>query len=217
MLETPQERVRLLKAGIDCKTIEKLYLVYNNFQIVHTPILFELDEINMKTMIRKSFPSDFERIYEVINDAAQAYKQIIPAEYWKEPYMSRDELRHELDEGIEMWGYEESGKLVGVMGIQHRQNVTLIRHAYVSTSRQNQGIGGKILSHLIDLTTEPVLIATWSKAIWAVRFYEKNGFKLLSREEGNQLQRKYWASPEIKIKASVVLADEKWFEFINRK
>ena len=102
------------------------------------------------------------------------------------------------------------------MGIQHRQNVTLIRHAYVSTSIQNQGIGGKLLSHLIELTAEPVLIATWSKAIWTVRFYEKNGFKLLSREEGNQLQRKYWSSPEIKIKASVVLADKKWFEFINR-
>ena len=131
--------------------------------------------------------------------------------------MSRDELKHEMDEGIEMWGYEDNGELVGVMGIQHRQNVTLIRHAYVSTSRQNQGIGGKILSHLIELTTEPVLIATWSKAIWAVRFYEKNGFMLLSRAEGNQLQRKYWSSPEIKIKASVVLADEKWFEFINRK
>jgi len=139
-------------------------------------------------MIRKCFASDFERIYEIINDAAHAYKQIIPAEYWKEPYMSRDELKHELDEGIEIWGYEDNGELVGVMGIQHRLNVTLIRHAYVSTSRQNQGIGGKLLSHLIELTAEPVLIATWSKAIWAVRFYEKNGFKLLSREKGNQLQ-----------------------------
>ncbi len=175
-----------------------------------------LREGGKQIMIRKCFASDFERIFEIINDAAQAYKRIIIAEYWKEPYMSRDELRHELDEGIEMWGYEENGELIGVMGIQHRQNVTLIRHAYVSTSRQNQGIGGKLLSHLIELTTEPVLIATWSNAIWAVRFYEKNGFKLLSREQGNELQRKYWSSPEIKIKASVVLADEKWFKFINR-
>jgi GNAT superfamily N-acetyltransferase len=167
-----------------------------------------LGEGGKQTMIRKCIASDFERIYEIINDAAQAYKRIIPAEYWKEPYMSRDELRHELDEGIEMWGYEENGKLTGVMGIQHRQNVTLIRHAYVCTSRQNQGVGGKLLSHLIELTKEPVLIATWSKAIWAIRFYEKHGFKLLSREEGNQLQRKYWSSPEIKIKSSVVLADE---------
>ena len=166
-----------------------------------------------QTMIRKCFASDFERIFEIINDAAQAYKRIIPAEYWKEPYMSRDELRHELDEGIEMWGYEENGELTGVMGIQHRQNVTLIRHAYVSTSRQNQGIGGKLLSHLRELTVGPILIATWSNAVWAVQFYEKHGFRLLSREEGDLLQRKYWSSPEIKIKASVVLADEKWFEF----
>ena len=167
-------------------------------------------------MIRKCNASDFERIYEIINDAAHAYKGVIPEEYWKEPYMSRDELMRELDEGIEMWGYEQNAKLIGVMGIQHRQGVTLIRHAYVCTTRQNQGIGGKLLSYLIELTEEPILIATWSNAIWALRFYEKHGFRLVSREEGNRLQRKYWASPEIKVNASVVLANEKWFNLIKQ-
>jgi len=130
----------------------------------------------------------------------------------KEYMKSRDELREELDDGIEMWGYEEDGELVGVMGIQHIKNVTLIRHAYVCTSRQNHGIGGKLLSHLRKLTSEPILIATWSNAVWAVQFYEKHGFRLLSREEGDLLQRKYWSSPEVKIYASVVLADERWFD-----
>jgi GNAT superfamily N-acetyltransferase len=161
-------------------------------------------------MILKCNADDFERIYEIINNAAQVYKGIIPAKYWKEPYMSRDELREELDNGIEMWGYEENGELVGVMGIQHRQNVTLIRHAYVCTARQNKDIGGKLLSHLRELTAEPILIATWSNAVWAVRFYEKHGFRLISREEGYRLQRKYWESPEVKINASVVLVNEKW-------
>src|SRR5659263_588821 len=160
-------------------------------------------------MIRKCIARDFEQIYEIINDAAQAYKGVIPAEYWKEPYMSQNELRGELDEGIELWGYEEEGELVGVMGIQHTQNVALIRHAYVCTSRQNQGIGGKLLSFLKKLTEEPILIATWSNALWAIRFYEKHGFRLVSREEGNRLQRKYWSSPEVKINASVVLAESK--------
>lgn len=99
------------------------------------------------------------------------------------------------------------------MGIQHRQKVTLIRHAYVCATRKNQGIGGKLLSHLRELTSEPILIATWSNAIWAVRFYEKHGFRLVSREEGNRLQRKYWSSSEDKINASVVLADEKWLGY----
>jgi len=143
------------------------------------------------------------------------YKGVIPAEYWKEPYMSRDELRRELDDGIEMWGYEDDRELVGVMGIQHRQNVTLIRHAYIYTSRQNHGVGGELLSHFKELTDEPILIATWSNAVWAIRFYEKHGFRLVSQEEGNRLQRKYWSSPEIKIKTSVVLADEKWFKNPN--
>ncbi len=116
-------------------------------------------------MIRKCTASDFEKIYDIINDATQAYKEVIPAEYWKGPYMSRDELRVELDDGIEMWGYEDDGELVGVMGIQHRQKVTLIRHAYVCSSRQNQGIGGKLLSHLRELTADPILIATWSNAV----------------------------------------------------
>ncbi|MDO8727431.1 MAG: GNAT family N-acetyltransferase [Candidatus Methanoperedens sp.] len=164
-------------------------------------------------MIRKCTADDFERIYEIINNAAQAYKGLIPVEYWKEPYMSRDELRGELDDDIEMWGYEEYGELVGVMGIQHRQNVTLIRHAYICTTKQHQGIGGKLLSHLGELTVEPILIATWSNAVRAVQFYEKHGFRLLSREEGDILQRKYWSSPETKINASVVLADERWFDF----
>ncbi len=162
-------------------------------------------------MIRKCTADDFERIYEIINDAAKAYKGIIPPGYFKEPYMSRNELRHELDEGIEVWGYEENGKLIGVMGIQHRQGVMLIRHAYVCTSRQNLGVGGKLLSHLRELTEKPILIATRSNAVWAVRFYEKHGFRLVSREEGNRLQEKYWSSPEVKINASVVLANEKWF------
>jgi N-acetylglutamate synthase-like GNAT family acetyltransferase len=162
-------------------------------------------------MIRKCTASDFERIFEIINNAAQVYRGVIPTEYWKDPYMSRVELRHELDDGIEMWGHEEDGKLVAVMGIQHIKNVTLIRHAYVSPSRQNHGIGGKLLSYLRELTDEPILIATWSNAVWAVRFYEKHGFKMVSREEGNRLQRKYWSSPELKIKKSVVLGDEKWF------
>lgn len=176
------------------------------------PVLsYILGERGSDTMIRKCTPSDFERIYEIINNGAQAYKGVIPAEYWKELYMSRDELRHELDDGIEMWGFDDDGRLVGVMGIQRSKNVTLIRHAYVCTSRQKQGIGGKLLSYLKELTDEPILIATWSNAGWAIRFYEKYGFQLLPREEGNRLQRIYWDSPEIKIITSVVLADEKWF------
>ena len=162
-------------------------------------------------MIRKCIPGDFKRIYEIINDASREYKGFIPEEYWKEPYMSIDELKGELDAGIELWGYEEKGELIGVMGIQHIQNVSLTRHAYVCSDMQNRGIGSKLLSHLRGLTQEPILIATWSKDVLAIRFYEKHGFRQVSKEEGYQLQREYWSTPERKIKASVVLADEKWF------
>ena len=128
-------------------------------------------------MIRPCAEADFETMYAIINDAAQAYRGIIPADRWHEPYMPREELRHEVDAGVRFWGYEDDGALVGVMGIQDVQDVTLIRHAYVYTARRGQGIGGKLLAHLRALADRPLLIGTWAAATWALRFYEKHGFR----------------------------------------
>ena len=168
-------------------------------------------------MIRQCDDSESEVIWEIINDAAQAYKRVIPADRWKEPYMSQDELRHEMGQGIAFWGYEEDGELIGVMGIQHVQNVTLIRHAYVRAARQNQGIGWELLSHLRNQMTRPTLIGTWRDAVWAVRFYQKHGFRLVSPDEKDRLLRKYWSVPERQIETSVVLADRKWFDAHQRR
>ena len=126
--------------------------------------------------------------------------------------MSKDELRHEMDAGIVFWGYEEDGRLVGVMGIQNVQDVTLVRHAYVRTGQQNRGIGGQLLSFLRSQTTRPILIGTWANAMWAIRFYEKHGFRLVSSEEKDRLLRRYWEIHERQIETSVVLADQKWFD-----
>jgi len=162
-------------------------------------------------MIRQCHDNEFDEILSIINDAANAYKGVIPEDCWKEPYMSKEELHNEIDDGITFWGYEENGKLNGVMGIQQVQDVTLIRHAYVRTARQNQGIGGKLLSYLRNETTRPVLIGTWADAVWAIRFYEKHGFRLVSTEEKDRLLKKYWSIPQRQIETSVVLADQKWF------
>lgn len=158
-------------------------------------------------MIRRCEKSDFESIYEIINDAARAYKGIIPADRWKDPYMPREELRHEIDHGVVFWGYEEDGELIGVMGIQNVQDVTLIRHSYVRTANRNQGIGGKLLSHLRQLTNRPVLIGTWADATGAIEFYEKHGFRKVTPEEKYRLLRKYWSIPDRQIETSVVLAE----------
>ncbi len=163
-------------------------------------------------MIRRCAADDFEKIYEVINDAAAMYKGTIPPDRWKEPYMSKEELRREIDDGVVFWGYYEEDKLMGVMGIQPVQDVTLIRHAYVRTAKQNQGVAKKLLSRLRKEATRPILIGTWAAAVWAIRFYEKHGFKLVSPEEKERLLRKYWSIPERQISTSVVLAEEKWFE-----
>lgn len=163
-------------------------------------------------MIRECVEGDFEEIFTIVNDAAQAYKGVIPADRWKEPYMSRDELQHEIAEGVRFWGYEEDGGLIGVMGIQDVQDVTLIRHAYVRTARRSQGIGGKLLSHLRGQTRRPILIGTWADAFWAVRFYEKHGFRMVSPEEKDRLLRKYWSIPSRQAETSVVLAEQKWFQ-----
>ena len=147
-------------------------------------------------MIRKCDDTDFETIYEIINDGAEAYKGVIPPDRLKEPYMDREELRHEIDAGVEFWGYEEAGELLGVMGIQHVLDVTLIRHSYVRTARQNKGIGGKLLLHLRTMTSRPILIGTWADASWAIHFYEKHGFRVVTVEEKNRLLKKYWSIPD---------------------
>jgi GNAT superfamily N-acetyltransferase len=157
-------------------------------------------------MIRKLLPSDLDAALRVVNEAAQAYEGVIPADCWKEPYMSAGELREEVGAGVEFYGWVEDDALVGVMGIQRVEGTTLIRHSYVLTEHQRRGIGGKLLEHLVILAETPeVLVGTWADATWAIRFYEKHGFKLMPRKEGEKLLRKYWNIPNIQIETSVVL------------
>jgi GNAT superfamily N-acetyltransferase len=161
-------------------------------------------------MIRCCDERDFELIWSIINDGARAYEGVIPADCWTEPYMSRDELRAEMDDGVTFWGYQENDALNGVMGIQQVADVTLIRHAYVRTDSQKRGIGGRLLSHLRKLTHRPVLIGTWADAVWAIRFYEKHGFHVVTPEQKERLLMRYWNVPRRQAEASVVLADPTW-------
>jgi N-acetylglutamate synthase-like GNAT family acetyltransferase len=161
-------------------------------------------------MIIKCEEADFDEIYEIINDAAIAYKGIIPDDCWHEPYMSKDELNLQLSEGVEFWKWNSDGKIGGVMGIQDKGDVTLIRHAYVRTSCRNQGIGTNLLKSLLEKTHKPVLIGTWADARWAIAFYQKHGFGLLKEEEKNRLLKKYWRISRRQTETSVVLADAIW-------
>jgi len=157
-------------------------------------------------MISRLQPAEFNAILHVVNDAAEAYRGVIPEDRWKEPYMSAEELREESENGVEFYGWMENCALVAVMGIQRVNDVTLIRHAYVLTNRQRRGIGEKLLRHLLSLArTSEVLVGTWEAACWAIRFYEKHGFRLVTREEKDKLLRKYWNIPERQIETSVVL------------
>lgn len=164
-------------------------------------------------MIRRCENRDFEMIWAIVNDGAQAYKGVIPADCWTEPYMSASQLRHEIDDGVEFWGEVEDGDLLGVMGIQNVQDVTLIRHAYVRTASQRRGIGARLLAHLLNLTTAPVLIGTWTDATWAIRFYEAHGFKIVTPRQNDLLLKRYWTVSPRQIETSVVLADSTWREF----
>ena len=161
-------------------------------------------------MIRRCDDRDFELVWTIINDAASVYKGAIPEGSWTDPYMSRENLRHEIGAGVVFWGYEEGGTLTGVMGIQDVKDVTLIRHAYVRTGSQERGIGGKLLSHLRGMAKAPLLIGTWADAVWAICFYEKHGFETVSPGEKDRLLRKYWTIPERQIETSVVLASPEW-------
>lgn len=168
-------------------------------------------------MLRRCDNNDFESIHSIVNDAAAAYRGVIPEDRWKEPYMSEEELQHEIDQGVLFWGYEVAGELVGVMGIQHIQDVTLIRHAYVRTANQNRGIGEKLLSELCGQTDRPLLIGTWAAAVWAIRFYEKHAFQVVASSEKERLLEKYWSIPKRQVETSVVLADPTWFDLFEKR
>jgi GNAT superfamily N-acetyltransferase len=161
-------------------------------------------------MIRKCTEADVAALYDIINDAARAYKGIIPADRWQEPYMPMEELKGEIAAGVRFWGCEPDGELLGVMGIQDKGEVDLIRHAYVKTAKRKQGIGTELLRHIEKLARKPLLLGTWTDAAWAIAFYEKNGYRRLSRQETGRLLRKYWSIPERQIETSIVLANAAW-------
>lgn len=163
-------------------------------------------------MIRKCEKRDFRAILSIINEAASVYKGAIPPDCWKEPYMPEEELRHEIRSGVEFWGYEKNGELEGVMGLQPLGDVTLIRHAYVRIQSQNQGVGGKLLAALCGKSNRPVLVGTWAAAVWAIRFYEKHGFRMVTLDEKDRLLKKYWTISPRQIETSVVLAAPGWFK-----
>lgn len=167
-------------------------------------------------MIDRCTEKDFQEIYGIVNDAAEAYRGIIPPDRWHEPYMPEDELRHEVADGVVFWGYRADEQLIGVMGLQDLGDVTLIRHAYVRTAARRKGIGGALMNGLYAMTDKPTLIGTWAVADWAVRFYEKYGFRLVDTETKTRLLKTYWSIPDRQVETSVVLADARWWEAEER-
>ena len=156
-------------------------------------------------MIRPCTDSDVPNIFAIVNDAAQAYRDVIPSDRWHEPYMPLAELKEEIAAGVKFWGYDDASRLVGVMRIQPVKDVTLIRHAYVRMEMRSRGIGGKLLAHLLGQADGKILVGTWKAADWAVKFYQKHGFQLVSEEEKDRLLKIYWNIPERQIETSVVL------------
>jgi N-acetylglutamate synthase-like GNAT family acetyltransferase len=161
-------------------------------------------------MIRKGTDEDLEEIFNVINDAAIAYKRVIPPDRWHEPYMTIEELKAEIEDGVSFSCFIDNNEITGVMGIQDKSNVDLIRHAYVRTKQRKKGIGTLLLQELLKDSEKPILIGTWRAAHWAISFYEKHGFCLVDEEEKNRLLKKYWTIPDRQVETSVVLADEKY-------
>ncbi len=154
-------------------------------------------------LIKKCDRDDELTIFGIINDSAKAYRGVIPEDRYHEPYMSLEELRGEMREMI-FFGYEEAGKLLGVAGFQLVKDVTLVRHIYVLPEHQKRGIGGRLLSHILSTAaTRNVLVGTWEAATWAIRFYQKHGFRLAPNKD--ELLRRYWRIPERQIELSIVL------------
>ncbi len=156
--------------------------------------------------IRPAVDADFTAILTIVNDAARAYRGVIPADRWHEPYMSAGELASEIAAGVAFWVAEDDGGVAGVMGIQDKGDVALVRHAYVATATQRSGVGTRLLRHVETLVDKPILIGTWAAASWAIDFYRRNGFTVVSSGEKDRLLKTYWSIPARQIETSVVLA-----------
>ena len=161
-------------------------------------------------IVRKSVDADLPAMLAIVNDAAHAYRGVIPKDRWREPYMPPDELEREIAEGVVFWVAEEDGRLSGVMGIQDKGDVALVRHAYVAPGTQRSGVGTRLLRHVEGLVDKPILIGTWAAASWAIQFYERNGFSIVPSDDKDRLLRTYWSIPARQIETSVVLANSRW-------
>src|SRR4051812_467623 len=157
--------------------------------------------------IRACADDEHAAILAIVNAAAEAYRGVIPADRWRDPYMPSGELYREIAAGVRFWGYEAGGELLGVMGIQPVRDVVLIRHAYVSPDSQGRGVGGALLEDLVRSTTRRMLVGTWAAADWAIRFYRRHGFELVTSERTAELLKAYWTIPDRQIETSVVLAN----------
>jgi GNAT superfamily N-acetyltransferase len=157
--------------------------------------------------IRECRDDERDAILAIINAAAEAYRGVIPADRWHEPYMGARELDSEIAAGVRFWGCEIDGELVGAMGVQEMDDVDLIRHAYVLPDHQGHGVGTALLQHLRGLSERPMLVGTWADAEWAIRFYRRHGFELVSPERKNELLKTYWTIPGRQVETSVVLAN----------
>jgi GNAT superfamily N-acetyltransferase len=158
-------------------------------------------------MIRPCRDDERPIISQIVNAAAEAYRGVIPADRWHDPYMSLQELDSEISAGVAFWAYESEGEVTGVMGVQPVSDVDLIRHAYVRPGGQRRGIGAALISHIRSLSSRQMLVGTWAAATWAIAFYQRHGFALVSSEQKTALLKTHWTIPERQIETSVVLAN----------
>ena len=163
-------------------------------------------------LVRKSADADFAAILAIVNEAAHAYRGVIPADRWHEPYMPAEELEREIAAGVAFSVAEQEGRVLAVIGIQDKGDVALVRHAYVAPAAQRMGLGTRLLHHVEGLAGKPILIGTWASASWAIDFYRRNGYTLVAGSDKDRLLRTYWSIPARQIETSVVLADRRWME-----
>src|SRR5258708_10654912 len=166
-------------------------------------------------LIRKGREADSAAMLAIVNAAAQAYRGVIPADRWREPYMPPDELAKEIADGVVFWVAEACGRLLAVMGIQDKGEVALVRHADVAPTAQRKGVGTSLLRHVRRLTGKPILIGTWADASWAIEFYRRNGFTVVPDSDKDSLLRRYWSIPARQVETSVVLADGRWMDHVD--
>lgn len=132
-------------------------------------------------MIRKFENTDIDAVMQIWQNENIKAHNFIPKEYWESNY----EYVKKLLPNSEIYVYIENDKIEGFIGI----NEDYIEGIFVNSNYQNKGIGTALLNKAKE-EKEELTLNVYEKNRKAIKFYEKNGFKIVKEAVDKETNEK---------------------------